>query len=150
MQELKLSDPLKSSYYAYHITGGIVDDFMKVGGGYLKPKVHTVENLIWDGWSFVCRTKKYKKGQKASIPVSQVMLPNAPHQKNAPKKMTGVMMRNNSPEKNGITCMSLKWAYDKLLNAMTEEDHHDFLTGKLCLSMQIKETPKDFTSHEMR
>jgi len=142
MRELKLSDPIKSGYYAYHVTAGKIDDEMRLGGGYL---ANDVNRVITDGWSFVARTKKYKKGQKASIPKCQILPKKAaPPKYVPPPKLTGVVLINSTSEKNGISCMSMRGAYDKLLNAMTKQDQQDFLNGKLCLIMQIIQTPEQF------
>ena len=65
MPKLKATDIIKPSHVAYHICGGVVDDVMPMVKSdrnfYLgKP----VQQLIDDGWSFVCSSKDFKKGNK--------------------------------------------------------------------------------------
>lgn len=60
---MKATDIIKAGCVAYHISGGKIDDKMvlvPVGGYDGKP----CQELIDDGWSFVCRTLEYKVGQK--------------------------------------------------------------------------------------
>ena len=83
MEPLKSTDIIKPTYYAYHIgPGNKIDDVMtRIGGGYTgKP----VQQLIDDGWSFVCRSKKYKKGQTVDVkPMSKTERPPVPATQNA-------------------------------------------------------------------
>jgi hypothetical protein len=116
---------------------------MKIGGGYLKPVANDVKTIISDGWSFVSRTKKYKKGQKVSIPKSQIIVPKE-KEFVPPPKITGVIIQNADPKGCGISCLTLRNAYDTLRNAMTVQDERDFQDGKLCVSMQIIKTPEQF------
>ena len=60
---MKPANIIKSGCVAYHIFGGIIDDKMVLVpiGGY---KGKRCQELIDDGWSFVCRTPEYKVGQK--------------------------------------------------------------------------------------
>jgi hypothetical protein len=145
MKELKLTDPLKAGYYAYHVSGGKINDFMKIGGGYLKPVANDVKTIISDGWSFVSRTKKYKKGQKVSIPKSQIIVPKE-KEFVPPPKIIGAIIKNGDSKNISISCLTLRNAWDTLLNAMTVQDERDFLNGTLCVSLQIIKTPEQFIS----
>lgn len=144
MQELKLTDPIKVGYYAYHIAGEKIDDYMKI---LRHAEKDTVETIIKEGWSFISRTKKYKKGQKASIPKCQSWkLLNA--KEISPPKITGIIIRNADPKGSGISCLTLRNAFDKLRCAMTVQDERDFRDGKLCVSIQIMKTPDQFKPTE--
>lgn len=58
------SDIIKPHYVAYHVgINGKIDDMMTNLRGAYTGK--TIQAIINDGWSFVIRSKKYKKGQKA-------------------------------------------------------------------------------------
>ena len=142
MQELKLTDPIKVGYYAYHISGKRIDDWMKI---LRHAKTDTVETIIKEGWSFISRTQKYiRRGQKASIPKSQIIVPK----EFIPPKITGIIIRNADPKGIGISCLTLRSAFDKLRNAMTVQDERDFQDGKLCVTLQIIKTPDQFKPTE--
>jgi hypothetical protein len=142
MQELKLDDLIKVGYVAYHIAGGKIDDWMKI------ERAHgTVADIIDEGWSFISRTKKYKKGQKALIPISQQVQMRLPANEPPPLRPVipiGVCLVNKNPKANTITCNSLKTAYEKLLSIMNKQDECNFIKGDLCVIVQIMKTPEQF------
>jgi hypothetical protein len=149
MNELKLTDPIKVGYIAYHIgLGGKIDDLMKIKRVY---DSDTVERAIKEGWSFISQIKKYKKGQKASIPKSQILHikytnpPSSPPPlpPSEPVKLTGICLVNKSST-CAITCISLKNAYEKLFGGMTDQDKKDLINGKLCVMVKIMRTPDQF------
>jgi len=59
----KPNDFIKKGFVAYHISGGKIDDKMvlRTLNGYEGKRC---QELVDDGWSFVCDTAKYKMGQK--------------------------------------------------------------------------------------
>lgn len=88
--KLKTTTIIPVGAVAYHISNGKIDDCLCMGntlGGYLgKP----VQNLVNDGWSFVCAKKEFKKGDKCNYKPDETKLP-APSSLSVPKmEMTGV------------------------------------------------------------
>lgn len=64
---LKPSDLIPKYSYAYHIGSGHIDDVMFMGSNSRGYKGKLVQDLINDGWSFVCATKDYNKGDVCKI-----------------------------------------------------------------------------------
>jgi len=66
---IKPSTIIKPSFVAYFIVGGKVKDLMTFGkdcGGYNN---RPCQELIDDGWNYICETKKYTKGQKVKVKI---------------------------------------------------------------------------------
>ena len=64
---IKPTDIIQKGWVAYHMLGNKIDDLMVMNGdlgGYANTPA---QQLVDDGWSFVCRTKRYKKGQKVNV-----------------------------------------------------------------------------------
>ena len=61
---LKSYEIIQPGFVAYHVSGNRIDDVMNVEcnlGGY---KDKPVSELVRDGWTFVCRSEKYKIGDE--------------------------------------------------------------------------------------
>ncbi len=81
-KRLKPTDIIKKGYYAYHVTCGKVDDFLGMLGDLAGYKDKLCQELVDDGWDFVCSFKKYKKGDKTK---SKIWPKSPPKKVEAPK-----------------------------------------------------------------
>lgn len=63
MKNLKQTDIVQKGYVAYAVKGGKIEDLMVIpkSGGY---DGKCCQELVDDGWHFVCSGKKYKIGAK--------------------------------------------------------------------------------------
>lgn len=62
MKVLKPTDLIRKGYYGYHVHAGKIDDVMSFLSGCGDYEGKPCQQLVDDGWDFVCSFKKYKKG----------------------------------------------------------------------------------------